>query len=178
MKSELSKPMVAYLKAAPKHGYRNHFELRGHGNRRDGDLGWWRVYDHDKPNEFIGTEDNLPLPARRELAALRAEPLIGSIRQARHINASLLLFPNDPHNGIPHIQSVNWLKQYPYALTKTTEHLYYTTTRGYMVVAAVPGDETCPTEIWESVYLAEGKRKIDELDSSYRLVWKRPLEED
>lgn len=97
-------------------------------------------------------------------------PQISDIRAARHIDASLLLFPKDPSNGIPHDQSVDWLRQY-----KRPDGEDYDVRKGYLVVTAVPGDETYPTEIWESDSRRGGR--IDLLDSPYRLVWKAPPED-
>lgn len=107
-----------------------------------------------------------------QLAKLRAEPEIGERRKARYIDASLHFFPGEEHNGIPHRESVDWLRQYARA-----DSGVYRDCRGYLVVTAVPHQEDCPLQIWESAP-SERCPELDVLDSEYRLVWKRQEEED
>lgn len=169
MQSELTHPTITHLRSRRKSHAPNHFELRG-------GLCWWLVFDAvDAPPEFVGSEDHLPVYAREELDLLRRPPVCGMVRAARHINASLLLLPEDPDAGIPHGESVAWLRQYMHS------HLgngTYTERFGYQVVTDPPGDETYPVEIWESRQPHGGKSRIDLLDSKYILVWRRSEPED
>ncbi len=140
--------------------------------------GRWRCYYTDRnsvvyPASVVGKEAKLPLYARVQLAQLRRDPEMGSFRAARYIDASLLFFPEDKDAAIPHDQSVDWLRQYP----KQARPGDYATDRGYLVVTAVPGDETYPVEIWESAG-GHPKTRVDLLDSNYVLVWRRPIEDD
>ena len=159
--------MITHLKSTNKRGGKNHFQLRGNPV-----LGydWWRVWDFiDRPDEFIGPKQRLPLYALEELSELSQAPLLNSRREARHIEATLCLFAGEDDNGIPHVESVDWLRQYTRPDGKD-----YTVDHGYMVVTSVPGDETCPSEIWESVLVSP--TDVNLLDSEYRLVWKRQEE--
>lgn len=165
--------MITYLHSRRKKHGPSHFALRGINTQtRDGGAGWWLVFDKsDRPAVLVGAERFLPQYAYHQLLCLRKAPVVGERRHARHIDASLTFFPGTHSNGIPHDQSVDWLQQWrrpgvpPYAVE-----------RGYLVVTEVPHQEDYPLEIWESVL--RSPQTIDELDSEYRLVWKRPPEED
>lgn len=157
---------INYLESNRKKHLKNHFELRG-----SPELGysWWLVFDRtDSPPEFVGSESRLPGYARDQLARLRADPEIGDRRKARFIPAHRMFFPGQDADGIPHVQNVEWLRQYQHAIS------FYSAEKGYLVVLIGPHNEDYPLEIWES----HGSAVIDELESSYRLVWKRPKEED
>jgi len=74
---------------------------------------------------------------------------------ASKINAALIFNPGEDHDGIPHIENVEWLRQYyPQA----------DATKGYLV----DGDESWPEEIWESTTASIGM-----LNSRYVKVWTR-----
>lgn len=158
--------LITHLTSQRKQHLSNHFEIRG--SHHTGYL-WWLVFDSgDYPPEFVGTEDQLPSYARAQLHKLRQAPRIGDRRSARHISAHLTFFPGQDHNGIPHDQNVDWLRQY----RRNGGH--YSVAKGYLVVLIGPSNEDYPLEIWES----HGSSTVDELGSVYHLVWKREPEED
>lgn len=126
----------------------------------------------DSPPELVGAERFLPKHAYDQLQRLRQEPAVGERRKARYINASLCFFPGQAGNGIPHRESVDWLRQY--ARPTSGE---YREEKGYLVVTADPHHEDYPLQIWES-FLTRRCLELDVLDSEYRLVWKRHEGED
>lgn len=151
------KPVINHLKARTKQA---HYRL-------DNQNLWWLSWSYDRPDQLVGRTSALPIYAQVELSILEAEPQLGNTRESRHIDTSLMFFPDDDHNGIPHDQNVDWLRHY-----KRPDGGDYTIEHGYMVVTAVPGDETCPVEIWESTWVPPAR--VDLLSSPYRLVWKAP----
>ena len=139
---------ITHLTSLRKRHLTNHFELRGLGLPvRDGSPCWWLVFDSaDFPPELIGAEHLLPSYAVKQLAQLRADPKVGARRRARHIDVSTSFFPEMEHNGIPHGQSVSWLKQYK----RQSATGRYSTEKGYLVVCVPHYDESYPVQIWES----------------------------
>ncbi len=161
---------ITHLSSHRKSLISNHFEERlTEAFGRD----WWLVFTGpDKfKTEFVGGDDKLPKYARDQLAKLRAEPEVGDRRKARHIDMSMAFLPGEEHNGIPHDQNVDWLRQYPRPTGR------YRLSRGYLVLCDPHGNESYPVQIWESRPTQRFPEQ-DLLESSYALVWKRQEEED
>lgn len=170
-------PEITYLKSRRKEHLKTHYELRGTLERGQGGRSWWLMYDNiDRPPELIGPEENLPKASREELARLRAVPKLGQRRRARYIDAHLHFLPGQDHNGIPHDQNVDWLRQYKRKATSPGCG-FYSVEKGYLVVLIGSHNEDYPLEIWESRSMPWAKA-IDELDSEYVLVWRREEDSD
>lgn len=162
-------PEITYLTSKSKKHLSNHFELRGLGTPvRDGGSSWWLVFDRtDSPPELIGSEDQLPIYAREQLRALRVEPKARASRKARYIPADMIFSPGEAHDGIPHEESVEWLRQY----VRQPPSGRYSDYKSYLVVLDSE-NEDYPLQIWEH-RPTKWCPQPGLLESSYTLVWTR-----
>lgn len=165
---------ITHLTSQRKQHLSNHFELRGTLERGQGGRSWWLVFDKtDHPPELVGSEKNLPGYAKAQLAKLRLVPQVGERRQARYIDAAMCFFPGQDHNGIPHDQNVDWLRQYRRLEVGGGA---YSAEKGYLVVLE-HRNEDWPLEIWEHLRTRH-QPDPNHLSAQYTLVWKRPDNEE
>jgi hypothetical protein len=163
-------PEITHLPSQRRKRYKTHYALRG-----SPEIGysWWLMHeDVDIPPALVGKEEFLPKHAYDFLQRMRAEPKVGERRKARYIDAHLHFFPGQDHNGIPHDQNVDWLRQYH---RLSVGEGSYSVEKAYLVVLVGPINEDYPLQIWESRRSAKYPDG-NHLDAVYTLVWKR--EED